>query len=271
MKMMQWIAFIFITGIILVRGLWSNFFILDKFSIGLLFLLAIPLLAPYLKKAKWFGAEFIFKDEIKKLNAVVQKSEKEALEAEKKEKTQRSLLETFSIQNSLQLLNTDPTLSLAALRIEIERVLSKSVTILFNTTEKEKKIGNKFYIITLLKNGRISKDQGKALMSIVEICNKAVHGVQVSKEEAKEIIMLTERLNKNFSVGYSVNFERNRGYREQGLLCEWEHCGEHFPLREKSKLSCPVFGHDCPGGLEAKNQCDKKIDDFPQKRFIKKI
>ena len=40
---------------------------MDNFSIGLLFLLAIPLVAPYLKKAKWFGAEFTFRDEINKL------------------------------------------------------------------------------------------------------------------------------------------------------------------------------------------------------------
>ena len=255
---MQWIAFVFIVGIIVVRGIWPNLFILDNFSISLLFLLAIPLLAPYLKKAKWFGAEFIFRDEIKKLDAIVQKSEQQAIEAEKQGKTHRSIFETFSTKNSLHLLDSDPTLSLAALRIEIERVLSETVKTLFSIKEAEKKLGNRFYILTLLKNGRISKEQGKALQTVVNMCNKAVHGAQVSKEEAGEIILLTERLNKSFAVGYSINFCKNKDYSKQGLICEWEHCIEHFPLKEKSELSCPVFGHDCPGGLGIRNNCNKK-------------
>ena len=58
MKIMQWIAFFFIVIVLLMRGFSPGLFNLDQFSISLLFLLAIPLLAPYLKEAKWFGAEF---------------------------------------------------------------------------------------------------------------------------------------------------------------------------------------------------------------------
>ena len=106
------------------------------------------------------------------------------------------------------------------------------------------------------------------------MCNKAVHGAKVSKEEAKEIIMLTERLNRSFPVGYSINFEANKDYAQQEFVCEWEHCIERFPLEEEDKgkeLSCHVFGHDCPGGLEARKLCDRNINDIPQNRFIKNI
>lgn len=268
---MQWIAFIFIAAILLIRGIWPESFHFDKFSIGLLFLLAIPLLASYLKKAKWFGAEFVFKDEIKKLDTVVQKSEQQAKEAEEKGAASISIFETFSTKNALPLLDSDPSLSLAALRIEIEKVLFNTVSKLFNIN-KDKKVGNRFYISKLLKRGIISHEQGEALQTIVNICNKAIHGAQVSKDEARDIILLTERLNKSFSVGYSINFDSNKDYAQQGLFCEWEHCVEHFPPEEeKTGLSCPVFGHDCPGGIEARKPCKRTIDNIPKKRFIKKI
>jgi len=147
--------------------------------------------------------------------------------------------------------------------------LSRVVNRLFDI-QKNKKVGNKFYISKLLEKEIIAYEQGKALNTIVDMCNKAVHGAHVSKEQAQEIIALTERLNKSFSVGYSINFEKNKGYARQGLICGWEHCVEHFPVEEKTtELSCPVFGHDCPGGIEIRKICDKKIDDIPKKRFVK--
>lgn len=266
---MQWIAFIFIIITLFVRGFWPGSFKIDKFSIGLLFLVAIPLLAPYLKKAKWFGAEFVFRDEIKKLEPLVQKSEQQAKEAEEKGETLISIFDTFSTNNSLNLLNSDPNLSLAALRIKIEEVLSKATNRLFNI-RKNKKIGNRFYISKLLTAGIISAEQGEALNTIVSMCNRAIHGAQVSVKEAREIISITERLNRSFCVGYSINFEANKHYSQQGIFCEWEHCIEHFPLKEEANdLSCPVFGHDCPGGRVTRNSCNRTVEDFPKKRFIK--
>lgn len=268
---MQWVAFFFIVIILIIRGLWPTFFTLDRFSVGLLFLLSIPLLAPYLKKAKWFGAEFVFKDEIIKLDVVVEKTEQQAKDAVARGAVSIHIFETFPTQNSLNLLDSDPNLSLAALRIEIEKVLEKATNRFFDI-HKGKKVGNRFYLSKLLEEDVISDEQGEALNAIVNMCDKAVHGAQVSKEEAREIIVLTERLNKSFSVGYSINFEANKDYARQDLLCEWEHCVEHFPLEEKeTELSCPVFGHDCPGGIEARKACDRNINDIPEKRFIKNV
>jgi hypothetical protein len=265
MKLIQWLAFFFILGILIIRGIWPEDFSIDKFSIALLFLLAIPLIAPYLKKAKWFGAEFIFKDEIKRLDNTVQKAEQKA------EKTQSLPIpfETFAIKNASDLLDIDPTLSLAALRIEIEKVLSATANKLVDTN-KDLKRGNRFYISQLLKSELISPEQGKALHSIVDICNEAIHGAKVTKEEAKEIIEIAKRLNHSFAVGYSINTNKNDNYSKHGLICEWEHCVEHFPLLEvRTELSCPVFGHNCPGGIESRKQCNKNIEDIPKKRFIK--
>ncbi|MFA5148708.1 MAG: hypothetical protein WC491_06250 [Candidatus Omnitrophota bacterium] len=267
MKIVQGVGFIVVLAILIAHGVWPNIFVLDKASILLIFILAIPIIAPYLEKAKIFGAEFVFKEEIKKLDADVQKSERISREAAKKGSKQIEVFKTFSTASAKQLIKIDPSLALAALRIEIERVLSSAVKRIFNVNDNVK-YSNKYYIDKLWSNKIIFHEQAESLKTIIDICNRAVHGVEVSREMAEEIIALTDRLNKSISVGYSINFKSNSSYHAQGMFCEWEHCIEHSPLREmSSELSCPVFGHDCPGGLETRSLCNKKIDDIPKSRF----
>ena len=122
----------------------------------------------------------------------------------------------------------------------------------------------------LTSAGLLLPDQAEALQAISHMCNTAVHGHDVTKAEALEIIELTERLNNSFAIGYSINVDRNDRFADHGLACEWEHCVELFPLREErdDKISCSVFGHDCPGGTEARAQCKLTIDDLPKERFV---
>jgi len=72
------------------------------------------------------------------------------------------------------------------------------------------------------------------------------------------------------AVGYSTDYTPHEDYEEQGLLCRWEHCIENMPLpaSQHSPLSCPVFGHCCPGGVLEVASCDKSIGDVPEKRFV---
>jgi len=77
------------------------------------------------------------------------------------------------------------------------------------------------------------------------------------------------QLNQSFAIGYSIDFSPNEDYKKHGLICEYEHCIEWMPLREKStKCSCPVFGHDCPGKSKKASKCNKKIEEIPKERFI---
>jgi hypothetical protein len=104
----------------------------------------------------------------------------------------------------------------------------------------------------------LSSEQVTALRKIIDMCNKAIHGYDISEDEAREIIHLTEDLNKSFSVGYSIDFSPNENYKKQGLVCEWEHCIEHMPLKQRTtSQSCPIFGHDCPGGADKVSVCKK--------------
>lgn len=269
MKIIQWTAFIFLLGIIIVRGLWPESFALDKYSVGLLFLLAIPLLAPFLKRAKWFGAEFDFKENIQQLGNLVEES-KEEVKSITETSRPTEIIETFSAESAMNLVEQDPNLALAALRMEIERILRLAYQTLINPDPPEKH-GISYLIRELHKEGVIGSHQREALHQIIRLCNEAIHGGNVSMDDAIKVIDHTIELSHSFSVGYSINFQPNPGYKQQGLLCEWEHCVERFPLREeRDDRSCPVFGHDCPGGLGTRTKCQKSINDIPSKRFTRK-
>ncbi|MCP4566635.1 MAG: DUF4145 domain-containing protein [FCB group bacterium] len=263
MNWMQIVAFVIIVLALVSHGFSPNIFMLDKYSICLLFLLAIPLLTPYLKKAKWFGAEFEFRDEIEKTASLIEKSEEVTKES-------RPLpFSTFSTESARQTLDIDPNLSLAALRIDIERILSHAVLSFLDITNIRTR-SLRGYMQSLTAAKLINPDQAGALLHISHMCNKAVHGHDVTRSEAIEIIELTERLNQSFSIGYSINVDKNDQYADHGLICEWEHCIEHFPLLEEDdkNISCQIFGHNCPGGSEVRIQCILTMADFPPDRHI---
>jgi len=49
--------------------------------------------------------------------------------------------------------------------------------------------------------------------------------------------------------GYVPITQFNHAFRIQQFWCPWEHCIELFPLpKVRTPGSCPVFGHNCPGG-----------------------
>lgn len=263
MRLYRWTILVIGIGLIVLNAFYPNLFKINAFTILILFILSIPTVAPYLKEAKFPGAKFVFKDEIVKTKKLVQKSLEEA---EKQIKI--SPFETFKLSPVKEQLESDYILALAALRIEIEKKLKRAANFL-DIPERDKRRLSQI-INALQRKEILFPEQISALKKILNMCNKAIHGEPVSKSEANQIVDLADELNKSFSVGYSIDFCKNENYEEHGLLCEWEHCIEWLPLTEKdTELSCPVFGHNCPGGETKVTECERTIDDIPKSRFIK--
>jgi len=269
MKIIQWLIVIIGMILIVVHGFWSSAFKVDGITILILFILSIPFVAQYLRKAKFPGAEFEFKEEIRETQELVKKSVEQAEKAENAGERKILPFETFNLSAVRALLNSDPVLALAALRIEIERKLRSVADFLDLPTRDKLPIPN--LIESVSRQEMLSFEQITALRKIVNMCNKAIHGSLISEEEAKEIIDLAEKLNESFSIGYSIDFSPNQDYEKHDLICEWEHCIEWMPLTEETtEYSCPVFGHNCPGGVKKVSKCGKTIKDIPSDRFIKK-
>jgi hypothetical protein len=259
-KYLEYLLIFFGLCLIVIHGLFPNQFVIDGFSILIFVIISIPVLADFLKKAKIIGAEFEFKDAITATEKLVDLSVKNA--AIESKKTDKCLhppqFEVFDIIPIKELIESDRVLALAALRIEIEKKLRLAANQLGFPQGNAKSTFNFFQF--LMKRGSFHTEQIEAIKQILQMCNKAIHGFEVSQEEAEIIIELAEKLNKSFPVGYSINFNPNIDYEKQGFFCEWEHCIEQFPLQEEpNKKSCPVFGHDCPGGVDKIKNCGKNL------------
>jgi hypothetical protein len=269
MRIMHWVAFITGIALIIARGFWSELFVVDVFSVVILFILFIPFVAQYLRKAKFPGAEFEFKDEIRETEKLVKLSVEQAEKLDSTGEKKILPFVTFKLSAVKEILDSDPILALAALRIEIERKLRLLVNTLDLPIRSESSVSR--LIEAVKKQELLTLEQVNALQKIVSMCNKAIHGSVISDEEARRIIDLAEELNRTFSIGYSIDYSPNLDFEKHRLLCEWEHCIEWMPLtEERTEISCPVFGHNCPGGVEKVSVCEKQITDIPKSRFIKK-
>ena len=67
-------------------------------------------------------------------------------------------------------------------------------------------------------------------------------------------------------LGFSKDFEFNHNWKKEYLVCGYEHCIENFPVSdEKTEFYCPIFGHNCPGGLEEKKYCGVILENIKSK------
>lgn len=70
------------------------------------------------------------------------------------------------------------------------------------------------------------------------------------------------------TCGHSKLKKPNPYWRDQHGICRWEHCIENQPHYEDRPIakSCPIFGHDCPGGARAATACRAQRDRMSKRR-----
>lgn len=106
------------------------------------------------------------------------------------------------------LINEDPNIALAGLRIEIENLLknlAKGFKISINKYDGAGKITRK-----LKDNVAITSHQAELINQVIEICNSAVHGLKVTSPQANEIIDIAEILRDQYISWLSWGFPDNK-------------------------------------------------------------
>jgi hypothetical protein len=164
--------------------------VVDSYSLLLLLILIFLPIIPSFKKIKWgdFEAE-ISQTEIKKME---QSLKDKVIEPLPKDKVKGYTLEAVNeLKEYLFLLTeTDPSLALAKLRMELEDAIKNIYD--SDLIKEEDKQRNLFripaMIATLEKQSSINKAIVHNTKEVIVLCNKAIHGGAVSSEQAYGIV-----------------------------------------------------------------------------------
>jgi len=194
-------------GIILIflHGFFHDQFIIDNFIILIYFISSIPFTAQFLKEVNILGANFKFQEEIRKIGKLINVSGTARIKTNVSGSLTIVKSKELDLDNVRKLLDSDPALALAALRIEIEKNLQSIAGKLDLPIKEKRSIAE---IIVNLKSKEIfSHEQVLILRKIIQMCNKAIHGAVISKGEAREIISLTEKFYKTLES--SILIDRN--------------------------------------------------------------
>lgn len=157
---------------------------IDNTSIVLLIVIFLSPFVLALKKIKFgeFEAE-IDPEEIRK----IQSEYKEALPDTKSAPPEKLEIEN-TIKSIVDLVNTDPVVALAKLRIELEKILNKifRLTQTLETRNKNLPLGK---IIQILNNQELlPQNISGPIREVIAICNRAIHGEDIREKDAKAIV-----------------------------------------------------------------------------------
>lgn len=185
-----WLIPFGVTFILLILHLFSfKILTIDNTTLILLAILLISPLSLNLKKIKFgdFEAE-INSEEVNKVVEKIDKAKEKIINKEIK-KIDGDIYEFNSaIQNIHDVFNVDPILALAKLRIELEKIINKIFDVyqLNNTQNRQQSLLNMVRVIS--QHEIVPKDIIAPLKEVLTICNRAIHGEEISNKDANSVI-----------------------------------------------------------------------------------
>jgi hypothetical protein len=263
LRLATYIAAALVIGLVVMHGLAPDRFTVDGTTVTLLVVafavIAIPYvpgIGRYVQRAKFPGGEIEFRDQMRdvdeRVEALASQAEA-AAEAPHSPSSPASASRPPGIVTIApflsDLIDKDPNLAVVGLALQLELALRRAVEMIYGSIPSgaSRSLGQVVRILRV--KGRLNEEQAALLMDVIQMRNLAVHGGPIDRTDAHNFFAAVQRLNESMSLGYSLDFLPNSDWEQQGLICPYEHCIEHMPLPEKTtEVSCPVFGHDCPGG-----------------------
>lgn len=103
------------------------------------------------------------------------------------------------------LASQDPTLALAGLRIEID-ILARNLAKGFNVSFSERDGGIRL-VRKLHQGDALTDEQMQLTVKVLQLCNAAIHGSAVSREQAETVIDIADVLSAQYLSWLSWGFE----------------------------------------------------------------
>lgn len=178
--------FVIIIAMMLIHGLFDEYFKIDNVTVLLLLML---ILLPYfhlIRKIKYgnFEAE-IGSDEIRKIEKGIE---------ELPEKSEEDVIDSWKIDYLEELVENDPQLALAKVRIEIEKRLRSLEEIYLSKNKIFFHSGINGIIKRLKKNEIIKSSLATSLNDVISVANRAIHGESVSKKDVVKLVNISSRI-----------------------------------------------------------------------------
>jgi hypothetical protein len=99
----------------------------------------------------------------------------------------------------------DPNVALAGLRIEID-IMAGNLAKGFHVLMSDRDYGGRL-IRKLYDSGALTSEQMQLTMKVLKVCNAAVHGTSLSREEADDVINSAEVLSDQYLIWLSWGFD----------------------------------------------------------------
>lgn len=223
------ITFAVLLLLIMGRAVAPDHVRLDGLSLSLVLVAAVLALSPLLKSAKLpGGTEFRFRSKLiaaEQLGSDVQaKLYKEGYTG-----VQPAWPNLISgISELKQLAETNPSEALAELRQALVHGLQGGTRgMRVRTAQPDEPMER----VEFLENqGILWNEQGALLRVIWDVSNSTLLAGDATTEDALRVVAVAEILSESFPLGYSLNFEQNERWEEEGLICQYEHCIERMEL-----------------------------------------
>jgi hypothetical protein len=222
--------------LLIVRAIFPDQVYLDAISITLILVAAVLALSPLLKFAKLpGGTEFRFRNKIgagEKLGVEVEARMYEEGILQHSDPLWPLLIDITSDMRAA--VADNPADALAQLRRAFVKGLRRAAQGL--RLKKMPPDEPEQLIEYLAKRGGLWGEQSALMRVIWDLTTGMPLQGQVSAADAERVLALADVLNDSFNLGYSLNFEPNEHWQENGLICQFEHCIENMQL-PKTTLS----------------------------------
>ena len=169
--------------LIVIHTLNSQFRI-DLATIGLVVILILPWLLPFIRTTRLSGEAKITLDDVKRLEEVLNQSR--ILDLSKAISKTQPELQPVRDEIWWSIVEYDPQLALASLRVDIEAILTKLARWL-NIWKLE---GAEKMLEALRSQEIIGQREADSVREIIHYCNKVVRGGEINKVNARRILDL---------------------------------------------------------------------------------
>jgi hypothetical protein len=161
---------------------------IDSTTVGLLVLLMVLWLLPYVKSFKLpGGGEIQLRETLAKAEKSLAMANIPAADSVRRmvDVDSASLIRTT-------LLEQDPNLALAGLRIEIEKKLREIAKTRSFVVPQSAGVNT---IVNLLRQrGTLDSELASALLDVVTVCNRAIHGARIHESTARQALTIGEKI-----------------------------------------------------------------------------